>query len=454
MLVANGRSTRMIHIPTPVCMIGFLFPPYTIYVYSCPLHKHMLHAADNKSKTPKHLHESEKLLAMASKEDISMSECKDALPDNDVAAKDHISTDTNGGPIDKEDKYEVIRKAAASLTPKSRRKIHAVLTEIESTTPAKSISILLTGKTGSGKSTLTNGILGLKVNDDNAAKEGGSIKARCTTEVTMYKQERNGVWITVWDSPGLQDGTEHQDQYLHQIKLKCSQLDLTMYCIKMIETRFVRGRENPDVVAMEKLTKVFGPKFWKNTIIVLTYANTMEAFNVEWEDLSKEHKAKAFEAKVQEWQDQIRLILIDDIKVPKDIVQAIRIVPAGHARKPHLPGVEYWLTHLWFQCVWTMPTKEARIAMVKINEKRMKNEDDVTKDDFKKSADQQPLVVGSSSITKTVTIGGLTGTGGGAGVGALIGLIGGPVGAAIGAAIGGLVGAMVGGGVGYKHATS
>ncbi len=92
--------------------------------------------------------------------------------------------------------------------------------------------------------------------------------------------------------------------------------------------------------------------------------------------------------------------------------------------------------------------------MVKINEKRMKNEDDVTKDDFKKSADQQPLVVGSSSITKTVTIGGLTGTGGGAGVGALIGLIGGPVGAAIGAAIGGLVGAMVGGGVGYKHATS
>ncbi len=236
---------------------------------------HMLHPADNKSK----LHEREVSLyiiyteAMASKEDISMSECKDALPNNVAAAKDDVSTDKNEGPINNEDKYEEIRKAAASLTPKSRRKIDAVLTEIETTTPARSISILLTGITHSGKSTLTNAILGLKVDDDRAAKEDGSIKARCTTEVTMYRQNRNGVSITVWDSSGLQDGTTDQDQYLQQIKLKCSQPDLTMYCIKITERRFVRGHENPDVVAMEKLTKEFGSKFWKNTIIVLTYAN-------------------------------------------------------------------------------------------------------------------------------------------------------------------------------------
>ncbi len=181
-------------------------------------------------------------------------------------------------------------------------------------------------------------MLELKVDDDHAAKEGGSIKARCTTEVTMHPEIRNGVSITVLDSPGLQDGTTDHDKYLQQIKLKCSQqLDLTMYCITMVDKRFVRGSKNPDVVAMEKLTKEFGSKFWKNTIIVLTHANTMEAFNVE---LSKEDKAKAFEAKVEEWKDQIRSILIDDIKVPQQIVHGIRIVPAGHARKPNLPGIE------------------------------------------------------------------------------------------------------------------
>ncbi|XP_064389613.1 uncharacterized protein LOC135337596 isoform X2 [Halichondria panicea] len=378
--------------------------------------------------------------------------------DRDVAATDAISTDQNRGPINNDDKYEEIRKAAASLTPKSMRKIDAVLTEVESTTPAKSISILLTGKTCVGKSTLANGILGLEVDDDRAAQEGGSIKARCTTEVRMHQQNKNGVLITVWDSPGLQDGTEDQDQYLQQIKLKCSQRDLTMYCIKMIETRFFRGHDNPDVVAMEKFTKAFGYEFWKSTIIVLTYANTMEAFNVEWEDLSKLEKAKAFEAEVQEWKDKIRLILIDDIKVPQKIVHGIRIVPAGHARRPNLPGIEYWLTHLWFQCVWTMPTEGARIAMVKINEKRMKNEDDVREDGVTRwtSADQQPLVVvGDSSAIKVVAISGTSGGAAGATVGALIGLIGGPPGAALGATIGGLIGATVGGGAGgiYKHVT-
>ena len=375
--------------------------------------------------------------------------------DCDVAAKDDISTDN---------KYEEIRKAAA---PKSMRKIDGVLTEIESTTPEKSISILLTGKTGVGKSTLISAILGLKVDDYRAAKENFnfSIRRRCTTEVTMYRQNRNGVLITVWDSPGLQDGTMDQDQYLQQIKLKCSQLDMTMYCISMIEKRF-----NLDVLAMEKLTKEFGPKFWKNTIIVLTYANVMEAYHIEleWEDLSKKDKAKAFEAKVQELKDQIRLILIEDIKVPQEIVHGIRIVPAGHPRKPHLPGIKYWLTHFWLQCVWTMPTEEERIAMVKINENRMKNEDDVTEDGITRwtSADQ-PLVVdsssakqiaaiiGGSSAIKVVAISGTSGGAAGATVGALIGLIGGPPGAALGATIGGLIGATVGGGAGgiYKHVT-
>ncbi len=168
----------------------------------------------------------------------------------------------------------------------------------------------------------------------------------------------------------------------------------------------------------------------------------MEAFNAEWDDLSKKNKAKAFEAKIQEWKDQIELILIDDIKVPQEIVHGIRIVPAGHARRPNLPGIEYWLTHLWFQCALTMPTEEARITLVKIIEKE-KKEDDVIKYNLKKSADQQ----------QRVTISGTGGGAAGAGVGALIGLIGGPPGVALGAAIGGLVGAMLGGGAGYKHTT-
>ncbi len=89
---------------------------------------------------------------------------------------------------------------------------------------------------------------------------------------------------------------------------------------------------------MKKFTKAFGPDFWKNTIIVLTFANTLEAFNIDWADLSPEEKEKWYQAKIQEWRDKIWEILLQDIQVPEDIVKAVKIVPAGHHKKPDLPS--------------------------------------------------------------------------------------------------------------------
>ena len=255
--------------------------------------------------------------------------------------------------------------------------------------------------------------------------------------------------MVVWDSPGLQDGTDHQTEYLQDMKTQCSDVDLTIYCIKVIEKRFARGKDNPDVVAMEKLTTTFGYDFCKNTIIVITYANVLPAFNVDWDGLSEAEKAKEYRAKIKEWEEQIKDILREDIKVPKKIVEAIKVVPAGHYKKPKLPGYGYWLSNLWFECIRTIPSNDARLALVKINEDRMKKEDEVTKSDFKKEPEEQPLIVSESNLKKMVVIGGASGIGGGAATGAVIGAFaGGPFGAAVGAGIGAVVGAIFGGGAG------
>ena len=54
-----------------------------------------------------------------------------------------------------------------------------------------------------------------------------------------------------------------------------------------------------------------------------------------------------------------------------------------HNDRPSLPGYQYWLSNMWFECIAAIPSPGARFALATISQGRMKKENDIQKDDSK-----------------------------------------------------------------------
>ena len=290
------------------------------------------------------------------------------------------------------------------------------------------IEILVTGRTGTGKSTLVNALVGKRVADV------GSKLSVVTKNVEGYEvKARDGVEIVVWDSPGLQDGSGREAEYLAELKEKCSNVDVIIYCIDVSAARSQFAGEDEkqmsDLRAIQKLTATFGHNWWENSIFVLTRANALEsALKV------KPNLEKRFNERIRDWRERIHATLLKE-GVRKDIVDEIPVEPAGHIKKPHLPGRMYWLSGLWI--IFLNSAKERSQPLItKVNLHRFKKESEVKDDDFQKEGHEQPIVVDHTAWVCDVLKGGAVGAQAGAAVGALGGIIGSVVGGVVGGAVG------------------
>ena len=168
-------------------------------------------------------------------------------------------------------------------------------------------NVFVCGKTGVGKSSLINSLT-----------EGDTTLSGRTVNETVINL--SGVLVKVWDSPGLQDGTDHEEEYLDEMYQKCKDVDLVLYCMDITVTRWTP----PEVKATKLLTEKFGVNFWKKAILVLTKANMVR---VPGKYKGKEgiyHK-QLYDQFVKGFRDQ----LIQQ-SVPQDVAANLRAVAAGY----------------------------------------------------------------------------------------------------------------------------
>ena len=295
---------------------------------------------------------------------------------------------------------------------------------------AKRIEILITGKTGVGKSTLVNGLVGRKV-----AKEGRNLRPE-TMGVTDYQlTTAQGLEIIVWDSPGLQDGTGNEAAYLAEMKEKCSEVDIVICCISL-DPRAKLGEEQTDFKAIKKLTETFGPEWWKYSVFVMTFGNMLESM-VKTKYHQKAAVEDKFNANIESWKQRIHQAL-SSAGVPEKIVSQVPVEVAGYFRKPHLPGREYWFSKLWLTIADRIKPK-SQPAFVKINEKRFRKSSEVRPSDITSTqGHEQPIVIDRIISVVKMAFEGMV-------IGARLGArVKGTAGACVGGAVGGTLGAALG----------
>ncbi len=118
----------------------------------------------------------------------------------------------------------------------------------------KKFTFLLVGRTGVGKSSTVNSLMGKTV-----AVVGDY--EPCTREITKYDNELNGINFTIIDTPGLCDvfleevGNDYE--YLERMRSDVSQVDSMWFVSRLDETRVT----NDEKRGIKLISEAFGSKF-------------------------------------------------------------------------------------------------------------------------------------------------------------------------------------------------
>ena len=320
---------------------------------------------------------------------------------------------------------------------------HEVMKEVHR---KKQFGIMACGVTGTGKSTLLNGIVGKCV-----FKEGDTLQHE-TVEVHKHLSEADSHHLIVCDTPGFCDSSGNEERYIRIIGDACKDVDVLLYCISMRQTK--ARMDNQDVKTLKNLKRALKKEIWEHCIVVLTFANS-EITRLKQRkvaDLKKE-----FHSKVQLWKEKVMEVFTE---AGIDDLDNIHVVPAGIKTRPSLlpDDDDMWLSVLWYT-VFDLASDDGQSVLTRHNVNRIKEPSKVDPSDFKeKELYDQPIVVPKNWKDRVKdrlpVVGAALGSGGAAGItGATIGAT---IGAlaigipsfGIAAGVGLLVGAAIGGGTG------
>ncbi|XP_047326998.1 translocase of chloroplast 34 [Impatiens glandulifera] len=156
----------------------------------------------------------------------------------------------------------------------TQSRLHELLGKLKQEN-VNTLTILVMGKGGVGKSSTVNSIIGERVMAVSAFQSEGP-------RPVMVSRTRAGFTLNIIDTPGLVEGGYVNDQALELIKrfLLDKTIDVLLYVDRLDSYRV----DNLDKQIVRAITDSFGKGIWKRGMVVLTHAQLTPPDSLTYED--------------------------------------------------------------------------------------------------------------------------------------------------------------------------
>ncbi|KAJ7942677.1 Translocase of chloroplast [Quillaja saponaria] len=231
---------------------------------------------------------------------------------------------------------QMIREWAGinTFAPATQAKLLELLGKLKQEN-VNTLTILVMGKSGVGKSSTVNSVIGERAVSINPFQTEG-------VRPVMVSRSRAGFALNIIDTPGIIEGGYVNDQALEIIK--CFLLNKTIDVLLYVDRLDAYRVDNLDRLVVKAITDSFGKEIWNKASIVLTHAQLSPPDGLPYEEFF----SKRSEALIKTIRQAARLKKDDSqaSSIPVILVENSGRCNKNDSDEKVLPNGTTWISYL------------------------------------------------------------------------------------------------------------